>query len=97
MLTEKGPEIGSSEITVQSDNDNINSHNAEDKGDDIRYRVALMDSDEASDPESLTFNPNGEDIKKVRWKVDKRLIPLLAVMYLCSFLDRANIGKWLFL
>lgn len=32
--------------------------------------------------------------KKVVRKVDVRLVPLLALLYLFSFLDRANIGKF---
>ncbi|KAF8979857.1 hypothetical protein BGZ46_004952 [Entomortierella lignicola] len=39
------------------------------------------------------FNPNSEEVRKVRWKVDKRLMPLLSLFYLCSFLDRSNIGN----
>ncbi|KAJ2913345.1 hypothetical protein MD484_g7061, partial [Candolleomyces efflorescens] len=32
--------------------------------------------------------------EKVVWrKVDRRLLPILAVMYLFSFMDRANIGN----
>lgn len=32
-------------------------------------------------------------IKKLRTKIDFRLVPLVSVLYLCSFLDRVNIGK----
>lgn len=39
------------------------------------------------------FDPNSEDIRKIRWKVDKRLIPMLSLLYLCSYLDRSNIGN----
>ncbi|KAG0010208.1 hypothetical protein BGZ80_001674, partial [Entomortierella chlamydospora] len=39
------------------------------------------------------FDPNSEEIRKVRWKVDRRLVPLLSLLYLCSFLDRSNIGN----
>ena len=39
---------------------------------------------------NLDFDPNSDAVKRVRWKIDKRLVPLLALMYLCSFLDRAN-------
>ncbi|KAF9354938.1 hypothetical protein BGX26_007190 [Mortierella sp. AD094] len=39
------------------------------------------------------FDPNSEEVRKVRWKVDKRLVPLLSLLYLCSFLDRTNIGN----
>ncbi|KAF9180833.1 hypothetical protein BGZ51_005876 [Haplosporangium sp. Z 767] len=32
-------------------------------------------------------------VKKLRAKIDRRLIPLLSILYLCSFLDRVNIGN----
>ncbi|KAH0593209.1 hypothetical protein MHUMG1_08931 [Metarhizium humberi] len=33
------------------------------------------------------------DEKKILWKMDIRLIPMLALLYLLSFLDRGNIGN----
>ncbi|KAF9171907.1 hypothetical protein BGX20_006704, partial [Mortierella sp. AD010] len=39
------------------------------------------------------FDPDSEEVRKVRWKVDRRLVPLLSLLYLCSFLDRSNIGN----
>lgn len=33
------------------------------------------------------------DIKKILWKIDIRLIPMLTSLYLLSFLDRGNIGN----
>ncbi|KAG0288963.1 hypothetical protein BGZ96_007364, partial [Linnemannia gamsii] len=87
MLTEKDPQVASSETSTQSDS-------KIDEGGHARYPIELKDSLDTSDPEAaLTFDPNSEEIKKLRWKVDKRFIPLLAVMYLCSYLDRANIGN----
>ncbi|KAK3818014.1 MAG: hypothetical protein JOS17DRAFT_805905 [Linnemannia elongata] len=32
-------------------------------------------------------------IKKLRTKIDFRLVPLVSVLYLCAFLDRVNIGN----
>lgn len=89
MLTEKDPHIPSSERSTQNGDDikNIDNNDGSD-----RYAVELKESIDTFDPEALAFNPNSEEIRKVRWKIDKRLIPLLTVMYLCSFLDRANIG-----
>ncbi|KAF9141207.1 hypothetical protein BGX30_005266 [Mortierella sp. GBA39] len=89
MLTEKD-HIPSSETSTQN-GDNIKSIDNNDGH--SRQPVELKDSIGTFDPEALIFDPNSEEIKKVRWKIDKRLIPLLAVMYLCSFLDRANIGN----
>lgn len=37
--------------------------------------------------------PSPEELKAVMWKLDKRIIPFLGVLYLCSFLDRVNIGN----
>ena len=33
--------------------------------------------------------------KKLWRKIDMRLMPILTLMYLCSFLDRGNIGEWM--
>ncbi|KAH7049901.1 major facilitator superfamily domain-containing protein [Linnemannia elongata] len=90
MLTEKDPHIPSSERSTQNGDDIKNIDNSD--GSD-RYAVELKESIDTFDPEALAINPNSEEIRKVRWKIDKRLIPLLTVMYLCSFLDRANIGN----
>jgi len=90
MLTEKDPQVASSDTFTQND-DGIN--NKDNNDGNARYLIELKGFIDISDPEASTFNPNSEEIKKVRWKIDKRLIPLLAAMYLCSFLDRANIGN----
>ncbi len=52
-------------------------------------------SQSSSTLETQAFDPDSKEIRRVRWKVDKRLIPLLSILYLCSFLDRVNIGKYL--
>ncbi|KAI1637862.1 major facilitator superfamily domain-containing protein [Biscogniauxia mediterranea] len=31
--------------------------------------------------------------RKVLWKLDTRILPVLAVLFLCSFLDRTNVGN----
>ncbi|KAF9907440.1 hypothetical protein EC991_010904 [Linnemannia zychae] len=89
MRSEYNPQRESSEA-AQHDNDNNSSQHNDGSS---KYSIELKDSVDTTDTEALTFDPNSEDIKKARWKVDKRLVPLLAVMYLCSFLDRANIGN----
>lgn len=33
------------------------------------------------------------DIKKIHRKMDARIVPMLTVLYLLSFLDRGNIGR----
>jgi hypothetical protein len=45
------------------------------------------------DAESDILSPMSDEIKRIRWKVDKRLIPMLALIYLFSYLDRSNIGN----
>jgi hypothetical protein len=37
--------------------------------------------------------PSPEELKKTLWKLDLRIIPFLGLLYLCSFLDRVNIGN----
>lgn len=39
------------------------------------------------------IQPSTEELKKVIWKLDRRIIPFLGLLYLCSFLDRVNIGN----
>ncbi|KAH6660757.1 major facilitator superfamily transporter [Truncatella angustata] len=31
--------------------------------------------------------------RKILWKLDTRILPILAVLFLCSFLDRTNVGN----
>lgn len=33
-----------------------------------------------------------KEVSQIFWKVDLRLVPMLALLYLASHLDRANIG-----
>ena len=40
-----------------------------------------------------TEHLDSEAIQRLRAKVDWHLLPLVSVLYLCSFLDRVNIGK----
>ncbi|KAG9324810.1 hypothetical protein KVV02_004683 [Mortierella alpina] len=39
------------------------------------------------------FHFDPAQIARLRRKIDWRLLPLLSLMYLCSFLDRVNIGN----
>ena len=38
-----------------------------------------------------SFSPERQ--KKMLWKIDIRLVPFLALLYLCAHIDRANIGN----
>ncbi|KAL3465085.1 major facilitator superfamily domain-containing protein [Aspergillus heterothallicus] len=35
----------------------------------------------------------GVTVRRIVWKIDKRLIPILMILYIFSFLDRSNIGN----
>lgn len=48
---------------------------------------------EVFDPEFAEEDTSGVDPKKVLLKMDLHLIPMLALLYLLSFLDRGNIGN----
>ncbi|KAL1933295.1 hypothetical protein VTP01DRAFT_7385 [Rhizomucor pusillus] len=37
--------------------------------------------------------PDDKEWKRLRWKLDLRIVPYVGILYLCSFLDRVNIGK----
>ncbi|KAF9167636.1 hypothetical protein DFQ26_003792 [Actinomortierella ambigua] len=41
----------------------------------------------------IPLDPNSKEIRRLRRKVDRHLMPLLTLMYLCAYLDRANIGN----
>ncbi|KAF9180726.1 hypothetical protein BGZ51_005914 [Haplosporangium sp. Z 767] len=51
---------------------------------DYNYEEASIDPAADLDPVAIV---------KLRRKIDARLIPLISVLYLCSFLDRVNIGN----
>lgn len=48
----------------------------------------------AQQSEDGFVEPSAEEMKALIWKLDLRLIPFLGLLYLCSFLDRVNIGKY---
>ncbi|KAI9490722.1 major facilitator superfamily domain-containing protein [Zychaea mexicana] len=37
--------------------------------------------------------PTDKELRRLMWKIDLRIIPYIAILYLCSFLDRVNIGN----
>ncbi|KAI7902835.1 major facilitator superfamily domain-containing protein [Cokeromyces recurvatus] len=43
--------------------------------------------------DSSYIPPTPEELRAVIWKLDLRIIPFLGLLYLCSFLDRVNIGN----
>ncbi|KAF8946377.1 hypothetical protein BGZ47_000717 [Haplosporangium gracile] len=55
-------------------------------------REASIQSNNSSTDSTMTaLDPVA--IKKLRSKIDWRLVPLVSVLYLCAFLDRVNIGN----
>lgn len=52
------------------------------------------DEEHIINQEKSTFvPPDAKELKAVMWKLDRRIIPFLGLLYLCSFLDRVNIGN----
>ncbi|KAI9686682.1 MAG: hypothetical protein M1820_010586, partial [Bogoriella megaspora] len=55
-------------------------------------QVAAIDA-AVADPNLTLESFSHLDIKKILWKIDMRLIPVLTILYLLAFLDRGNIGN----
>lgn len=56
--------------------------------------AASIQSSESTANTTVAVVLDPEVIKKLRTKIDWRLVPLVSVLYLCSFLDRVNIGQY---
>ena len=39
--------------------------------------------------------PTKQELRRLMWKIDLRIVPFVSLLYLCSFLDRVNIGKFI--
>ena len=51
-------------------------------------------SSEDSAPTPPEYEPlSGKEWKKLRWKIDLRIVPFCGILYLMAFLDRSNIGN----
>ncbi|CAO3685517.1 unnamed protein product [Rhizopus stolonifer] len=48
---------------------------------------------ESKNDSNTCVHPSPEELKALMWKLDLRIIPFLGLLYLCSFLDRVNIGN----
>jgi hypothetical protein len=69
--------------------DTLDRHNVE-KQEIVEYN----DIEHSIDNENAGYiPPSPEELKAVIWKLDLRIIPFLGLLYLCSFLDRVNIGN----
>ena len=52
-------------------------------------------SDGSSSPTTsgdLMAPPSDKELRRLLWKLDLRIIPFVSLLYLCSYLDRVNIG-----
>ncbi|KAG1056171.1 hypothetical protein G6F46_002084 [Rhizopus delemar] len=48
---------------------------------------------EYNSSKEIFVHPSAEELRALIWKLDLRIIPFLGLLYLCSFLDRVNIGN----
>ncbi|EEA19227.1 hypothetical protein EYB25_009301 [Talaromyces marneffei] len=46
-----------------------------------------------SSPAAFSETENPSEVKKILFKTDIRVLPILALLFLCSFLDRTNVGN----
>lgn len=62
---------------------------------------AIVHHDNIEDEEHVTTSsgsgtsyipPSKQELKRLMWKIDLRIVPFVGLLYLCSFLDRVNIG-----
>jgi len=56
-------------------------------------KVAETSLELANESEDSFVEPIEAEMRALMWKLDVLLIPILGLLYLCSFLDRVNIGK----
>ncbi|KAG0236414.1 hypothetical protein BGW42_003572 [Actinomortierella wolfii] len=64
-----------------------------DKEEGSNDKCEETDDFERSQSTLTPFDPNSKEIRRLRRKIDWRLMPMLSIIYLCSYLDRANIGN----
>ncbi|KAI9497585.1 major facilitator superfamily domain-containing protein [Zychaea mexicana] len=56
--------------------------------------AAIAKSNSSSDGKSDNFiEPDEKELRRLMWKLDRRIIPYISLLYLCSYLDRVNIGN----
>lgn len=79
----------SSEKTAPVNHDDYPQTTAHTNKLDLREKETVPNN--AVDPSTIDFSHIDE--KKVLRKMDIRLLPMLALLYLLSFLDRGNIGN----
>jgi hypothetical protein len=59
-----------------------------------QIELHTTNNDMTADDMSFLANFSDEQRKKVLRKLDRRLVPMLAFLYLIAYLDRANIGMF---
>ena len=65
------------------------SHSSQEKKGDVKH----VDDLETPKYDAGFVEPDDKELRRLMWKLDLRIIPYIALLYLCSFLDRVNIGK----
>ena len=59
--------------------------------DDSSAESGLSSADGKSDD---FIEPDAKELRRLIWKLDLRIIPYVCILYLCSYLDRVNIGMF---
>ncbi|KAI1809572.1 major facilitator superfamily domain-containing protein [Poronia punctata] len=62
------------------------------KSDEVKHAGAGAVSEDSEQGDAGTIE-NKKLERKVLWKLDTRVLPLLALLFLCSFFDRTNVGN----
>lgn len=80
-MTAAGPEDGILPANEKTNNNRV--------ADLVKVTHQSVDSDHEYVP------PDEKEWKRLRWKLDRRIVPYIGILYLCSFLDRVNVGNCL--
>ena len=67
----------------------MDTHIADDKLKELHVEEIIV---QANDRNASRFELDPVAEKKLLWKVDLRLVPILWFLYMLAFLDRTNIG-----
>ena len=80
--------LNNNQILAQENADVMHHYSSDESPPPLAHEKATTLETEFAEPDTSNVNP-----KKVLLKMDLRLIPMLALLYLLSFLDRGNIGN----
>jgi len=68
----------------------MDTHLADDKLKELHVEEIIV---QANDRHAEKYMIDAEAEKKLLWKVDLRVVPILWLLYMLAFLDRTNIGR----